>query len=64
MQLHRQIYANLDHLFAYPNALPDKLQDVFQTIDNLELFPEVIAALKELDQHSTPSLTKEVAVPR
>lgn len=49
LQLRRDIYRDLDHLFAYPNAQPDSVQDIYQTIDNLDLFPEVLAALNDID---------------
>ena len=60
--LRRQIYRDLDHLFAYPNAQPNSVQDIYQTIDNLDLFPEVLAALGEFDNENTSSQSKEVAV--
>lgn len=39
LQLRRAIYAGLEHLFAYPNAQPDQVQDVFQTLADPDLFP-------------------------
>jgi hypothetical protein len=63
LQLRREIYRDLDHLFSYPNAHPDVVEDIFQTITNLHLFPEVLAALEHLDSVSVLSLSKEVAVP-
>ena len=60
--LRRDIYHDFDHLFAYPIAQPDVVQDVFQTIDNLDLFPEVLVALHALDIIDVPSFPKEVAV--
>ena len=62
LQLSRHIHQDLDHLFAYPNAQPDVVEDVFQTITNLHLFPEVLAALEHQDSISTLSSIKEVAV--
>ena len=46
LQLRRAIYAGLDHLFAYPNAQPDQVQDVFQTLADPDLFPEALEALR------------------
>ena len=60
--LRRDIYKALDHLFAYPNALPNAVQNIYQTIDNVDLFPEVIAALNALDPVLSPIPAKEVAV--
>ena len=62
LQLRRDIYRDLVHLFAYPFAQPDVVQDIYQTVDNLDLFPEVLAALDDPDSNSTLSQLKEVAV--
>ena len=62
VRLRRDIYKALDHLFAYPNALPNQVQNIFQTIDNVDLFPEVIAALNIPDPVLSPIPAKEVAV--
>ena len=45
LALRRQIYADLQHLFAYPCAAQGASQDVFQTLAYPELFPEALAAL-------------------
>ncbi len=62
VRLRRDIYKALDHLFAYPNALPNEVQNIYQTIDNVDLFPEVIAALNTHDPVLSPIPAKEVAV--
>ncbi len=64
LQLCRDIHKSLQHLFAYPGAQPDVVEDVYESITNLHLFPEVVAALDLREQTSDPSLTKEVTVPR
>lgn len=45
LALRREIYADLQHLFAYPCAAPGESQDVFQTLAYPELFPEAMAVL-------------------
>lgn len=62
LQLTRDIHQALHHLFSYPNAQPDVVQDVFQTVSNLHLFPEVWAALDHQQDFASISHTKEVAV--
>ena len=62
LRLRRDIHSDLNHLFAYPIAHPDVVEDIFQTITNLHLFPEVLAALDHQDSFSTLSHPKEVAV--
>jgi hypothetical protein len=69
LQLRRQLYHDLDHLFAYPNAAPHEIQDVFQTLANPDLFPAARAALDAIDSRDpSPSLSlsslseKEVAL--
>jgi transposase InsO family protein len=61
LQLCRDIHRALQHLFAYPGAQPDVVEDVYQSITNLHLFPEVIAALDLQEQSSDLSHVKEVA---
>jgi hypothetical protein len=52
--LRRAIYAGLDHLFAYPNAQPDQVQDVFQTLADPDLFPEAVEALRAVETVDKP----------
>jgi len=54
LQLRRAIYAGLEHLFAYPNAEPDQVQDIFQTLADPELFPEAVAALRAVETMDKP----------
>lgn len=54
LQLRRAIYAGLEHLFAYPNALPEQVQDVFQTLADPDLFPEAVAALRAVETVDKP----------
>lgn len=64
LRLCRDIHRALQHLFAYPCAQPDVVEDVFESITNLHLFPEVIAALDLPEQSSDLSHVKEVAAPQ
>ena len=57
LALRREIYADLQHLFAYPCAAPGASQDVFQTLAYPELFPEAVAALGV--EHADLDLTAE-----
>lgn len=45
LALRRKIYADLQHLFAYPGALKGQPESVFQTLAHPELFPAAMAAL-------------------
>lgn len=54
LQLRRAIYAGLHHLFAYPNAQPDQVQDVFQTLADPDRFPEAVAALRAVETMDKP----------
>ncbi len=54
LQLRRAIYAGLEHLFAYPNAQPDQVQDIFQTLADPDLFPEAVAALRAVETVDKP----------
>ena len=54
LQLRRAIYAGLEHLFAYPNAQPDQVQDIFQTLADPDLFPEARAALRAVETVDKP----------
>lgn len=55
LQLRRQIYHDLQHLFAYPNAAPHDTQDVFQTLANPDFFPQARAALRGVDTVDKPN---------
>jgi hypothetical protein len=54
LQLRREIYAGLDHLFAYPNADPDQVEDVYQTLAHPDLFPAAQVALQAVDTGDKP----------
>lgn len=54
LQLRRTIYARLDHLFAYPNARPGQLGNVYQTLADANRFPEAVAALELVDTVDRP----------
>lgn len=49
LALRRKIYADLQHLYAYPCAAHGAPQSIYQTLAHPELFPEAIAALREED---------------
>jgi len=54
LQLRRDIYAGLQHLFAYANAAPGQVQDAFQTLAAPDLFPAAQAALGAVDTVDKP----------
>jgi hypothetical protein len=54
LALRRKIYQGLDHLFAYPNATPGHVEDVYQTLANPELFPAAQVALRAVDTGDKP----------
>jgi len=43
LELTRSIHADLDHLFAYPNAVPGQVENVFETLADPERFAEPVA---------------------
>ena len=45
LALRRKIYADLQHLFAYPAAVPGQPESVYETLAHPELFPAALAAL-------------------
>lgn len=49
LQLRRTIYDELDHLFAYPNAVPGQAEDVYQTLTHPGRFPDAEAAWRAVD---------------
>lgn len=55
LQLRRTIYAELDHLFAYPNAGPDQVENVFETLAHPGRFPDAEAALRAVDAGDKPN---------
>ena len=48
-ELRRNIYRDLQHLFAYPGATPGQPENVFETLADPERFPEAMVALQALD---------------
>ena len=54
LQLCRSIYRDLDHLFAYPLAVPGHIESVFQTLADPDRFPQAVAALKAVDTVDKP----------
>jgi len=49
-QLRNTIYADLDHLFAYPGATPGQVESIYETLADPERFPEAVAALRIMDR--------------
>jgi len=45
LALRRKIHADLQHLFAYPGAVPGQPESAYETLAYPELFPAAIAAL-------------------
>ena len=45
-QLRRDIEQMLDHLFAYPNARPGEVHNVYETLADPDHFPEAVEALR------------------
>jgi len=58
-QLRTAIHAALDHLFAYPAAIPGQLENVYQTLADPDRFPEAVAAPTTTEIPSLPG--KEAA---
>ena len=54
LQLRRAIYHDLDHLFAYPLAVPGRAESGFETRANPDRFPQAVAALKAVDTVDKP----------
>jgi hypothetical protein len=53
-QLRRDIEKALDHLFAYPNARPDEVQNVYETLADPDHFPEAVEALRAVGTVDKP----------
>lgn len=49
LQLTQDIRQDLDHLFTYPNAEPDQIESIFETLADPERWPEAVAALEAVD---------------
>ena len=43
LELTRTIHTDLDHLFAYPNAVPGRVENVFETLADPDRFAEPVA---------------------
>ena len=54
LQLRRSIYRDLDHLFAYPLAVPGHVESAFETLADPDRFPAAVAALKAVDTVDKP----------
>jgi len=55
LPLRRAIYQDLDHLFAYPNAIPGQVENVFETLADPDRFPDVTIALQAVDTGDKPN---------
>ena len=53
-QLRRDIEKALDHLFAYPNARPGEVQNVYETLADPDRFPEAVEALRAVETVDKP----------
>ena len=53
-QLRRDIEKALDHLFAYPNARPGQVENVYETLADPDRFPEAVAALRAVEAVDKP----------
>ena len=53
LQLRRDIHADLEHLFRYPNATPNQVENVFETLADPERWPAAAAALQAVDTVDT-----------
>ena len=49
LALRRKVYADLQHLFAYPGAVAGYTESVYETLAHPELFPAAMAALEIQD---------------
>jgi len=54
LKLRNKIYRDRDHLFDYPNAQPDTVEDVYQTLANPDRFPQPQAPLQAVDTVDKP----------
>ncbi|HQH37484.1 MAG TPA: integrase [Anaerolineae bacterium] len=53
-QLRRDIEKALDHLFAYPNARPGAVQNVYETLADPDHFPAAVEALRAVETVDKP----------
>lgn len=53
-QLRNTIHADLDRLFAYPEATPGQVESIYQTLADPDRFPEAVAALRAVDTVDKP----------
>jgi len=60
----RLVQKELEHLYAYPNAIPGQPENIFETLTDPDLFPAAQAALQAEDGQATtdpePYLNQEV----
>lgn len=54
LQLRRAIYRALDHFFAYPNAVPGHVENVFETLADPDRFSDIPSALQAVDTGDKP----------
>jgi len=54
LQLRRAIYQALDHFFAYPNAVPGHVENVFETLADPDRFSDIPSALQAVDTGDKP----------
>jgi hypothetical protein len=54
LQPHRAIYRDLDHLFAYPLAVPGHVESTFETLVDPDRFPQAVVALKAVNTVDKP----------
>jgi hypothetical protein len=52
--LRSTLYATLDHLFGYPNATPDQVENIYETLADPDRFPEAVEALRAVDTGDKP----------
>jgi hypothetical protein len=49
----RREQKELEHLYAYPNAIPGQPENIFETLTDPDLFPPAQAALQAEDGQAT-----------
>jgi transposase InsO family protein len=54
LELSRTIHADLDHLFAYPNAVSGQVENVFETLADPDRFSETAAEQRVVDTVDKP----------
>jgi transposase InsO family protein len=55
LALSRAIYDDVAHLFTYPNAAPDQVEDVFETLADPDRWPAAVAARGAVDTVDKPN---------